>query len=164
MSWFQFLNLSGVWSCITFVTKSLNCSHCLVFIFVLFPHPSDQSAERSHMSTTAQECSEDAEIDSQSLPHWLTEWQCHLLSCPGQLKKGKNGTITLKSKQGNCYCHLVSLPYGDNLEPLSSRLLLWSHNPLRCDLRNERCFHKRFWNSQANIVLSSSMGSNLYSM
>ena len=37
------------------------------------PHPSDQLLERSHVSTTALQCSDDVEIK-----RWLTEWLCHL--------------------------------------------------------------------------------------
>ena len=44
-----------------------------VFIFFLIPHPSDQLAERSHMSTTALQCSEDAEIDSHSLTNLISD-------------------------------------------------------------------------------------------
>ena len=36
------------------------------------PHPSDQLSERSHASTTALQCSEDAEIKSGSVTHGLT--------------------------------------------------------------------------------------------
>ena len=41
------------------------------------------------MSTTAVHCSEVAEITTW-LTHSLSEWQGHLLSCPGQLKNHDN--------------------------------------------------------------------------
>ena len=46
----------------------------LTFVFLaMSPHPSNQYSERSHVSTTALQCSDDVEIK-----RWLTEWQCHL--------------------------------------------------------------------------------------
>ena len=63
------------------VTKSLNRSQrlclcfriclCLLVVYNIAPHPSNQLSERSYVSTTALQCSEDAEIKT-LLTHSLT--------------------------------------------------------------------------------------------
>ena len=83
MSWFKLLNWSGIVHC---VTKSLNCSQCLFLCLCLLvghamsPCPSDQLLEKLHVSMTALQCFEDAEI-LRSLIHSVTRWQVHILSC-----------------------------------------------------------------------------------
>ena len=51
------------------------------------------------LSTTALHRSDDAEIKSDLLTHSLTDWQCHLLSCPGQLKREWSGVPVTHPQQ-----------------------------------------------------------------
>ena len=59
----QFLNLSGIVNCVTKSVDHLITLFVFVFVFV-FAFVFSLS-ERSHLSTTALQCSEDAEIKSQ---------------------------------------------------------------------------------------------------
>ena len=70
----SFLSLSCICLC-------MYARLCLSVGLALSPHLSDQLSERSLESTTALQCSEDAEIKT-SFTCWLTYW----LDCPGQLK------------------------------------------------------------------------------
>ena len=75
MSWFQFLNFSGIINCVTNIPISLSLSlSCLcVFLFSFFLSLS----ERSHVSTTALQCSEDDKIKTlviHSLTDNFTHW------------------------------------------------------------------------------------------
>ena len=56
------------------------------------------------MSTSVYLCLLVSEIKSDSLTHWLTDCQCHLLSCPGQLKKGYFAFFQLFLLLFTCYC------------------------------------------------------------
>ena len=79
MSWFEFLNSSGI---VNPVTKWLNRSQCLCLSLrgqAMCPHASDQLSERSHVSSTALHCSESE--------HSLNDWLCYLLSAPGHLER-----------------------------------------------------------------------------
>ena len=60
------------------VTKSLQMS--------LSPNPSLNNLQKGHMCLR-QLCSALKTLKSKSVTHSLSDWQCHLLSCPGQLKK-----------------------------------------------------------------------------
>ena len=52
-----------------YITKSLSMS------LSLSPNPLGQLSERTHMSTTALQCPEGAEIKSQSLTHLINDWE-----------------------------------------------------------------------------------------
>ena len=46
---------------------------CLLVGLVNSPHHSDQLSERSHVSTTGLQCSDDSEIKSHSVTEWLSD-------------------------------------------------------------------------------------------
>ena len=66
MSWFQFLNFSSIINCVTNIPISLSLSLSCLCIFFL------SLSERSHVSTTALQCSEDDKIKT-SVIHSLTD-------------------------------------------------------------------------------------------
>ena len=115
------LSLSSCWSC-----------H--------FSRPSDQLSERSHVSLTALQCFEDAEI-KRSLIHPVTQWQVHILSCTKQL-------ITLLSNWFWSYCFIYVTKYFYSLHELNC---LTSRGLLKSDLWRQKCL---LLDSPANWLLS----------
>ena len=55
---------------------------CLLLGLTMSLHPSDQLLDRSHVSTTALQCSESLQKlkSNATFTHWLTEWQGHNLN------------------------------------------------------------------------------------
>ena len=101
MSWFKFRNLSEIVNCVTEslihkIALNLNVNQCFWSHCTYCSH-CNHCSHCSHCSLCSNwshckhfsHCSLQT-LKSKSVTHLMTDWQCDLLSCPGQLKKSKS--------------------------------------------------------------------------